>query len=150
MIRGWCPTLHEPMATGDGLLVRVKPPLGRVTAGAAWTLAAGAVAHGNGQIELTGRGALQFRGLTAASAAQFAAMVVGLGLGHADAAVERRRSVLVSPLAGIDPGVAAGTIRVAEALEAAIVGDRGLEGLPGKFGFAVDGGGALPVGAGRM
>ena len=24
--RGWCPSLHEPMQTGDGWLVRVKPP----------------------------------------------------------------------------------------------------------------------------
>lgn len=146
MIRGWCPSLHEPMASGDGLLVRVKPPLGRLSAEAARGLAKAAAAHGNGAIELTGRGALQFRGLTPASAGRFAALAVGLGVAHADPAVERRRSVLVSPLAGIDPDVAAGTIVAAEALEAAIVRDRGLEGLPAKFGFAVDGGGALPVG----
>ena len=146
MIRGWCPSLHEPMATGDGLLVRVKPTLGRLPAAAARVLADAALVHGNGAIELTGRGALQFRGLSPESAVRFAAVAVGLGLADADPAVERRRSVLVSPLAGVDPEVAAGTIGLAEALEEAVGRGRGLVGLPAKFSFAVDGGGVLPVG----
>ena len=141
MIRGWCPSLHEPMATGDGLLVRVKPPLGRVSAMAARRLGAMAMAHGNGTIELTGRGALQFRGLTAESAGRFATEAVALGLAVPDRAAERRRSVLVAPFAG---AVAVG---VARALEAALMGDAGLAELPAKFGFAVDDG-ALPLGSG--
>lgn len=146
MIRGWCPSLHEPMATGDGLLVRVKPPLGRVPAKAARVLAEAALEYGNGAIELTGRGALQFRGLSPDSAGRFAAVAVGLGLAHADAVVERRRSVLVEPLAD------EASIAVARALEAAIVGDRALTALPAKFGFAVGCGGAdmsLVVGGDR-
>ena len=38
--RGWCPSLYDPMATGDGLLVRVKPPGARLSAAAARALAA--------------------------------------------------------------------------------------------------------------
>ena len=136
------------MATGDGLLVRVKPPLGRIPAEAMRVLADAAEAHGNGAVELTGRGALQFRGLTAASAERFAAVAVGLGLAVAGSAAERRRSVLVSPLAGLDPAVAPATMALASELEAASVSDHGLAGLPAKFGFAVDGGGMLPLGAG--
>ncbi len=136
MIRGWCPSLHEPMASGDGLLVRVKPPLGRLTAAAARALASAALACGNGAIELTGRAALQFRGLTPESAARFAEIAVGLGLAHADPAVERRRSILVDPFADT------GALDVAQALEAAIVADHALASLPAKFGFAVDVGGA--------
>jgi precorrin-3B synthase len=30
-IRGWCPGAHRPMASGDGLVVRVRPPLGELT-----------------------------------------------------------------------------------------------------------------------
>lgn len=130
------------MASGDGLLVRVKPSLGELPADAAVALAEAAVAFGNGQIELTGRGALQFRGMTAESARQFAEVVVGLGLAAADAAVERRRSVLVSPLAE------ARVVALARALEAAVVADDGLAALPAKFGFGVDGGGVLPLGGG--
>ena len=139
MIKGWCPSLHEPMASGDGLLVRVKPSMGELPAAAALRLAEAAVAFGNGQIELTGRGALQFRGMTAESAGRFAELVVGLGLAAADAAVERRRSVLVSPLAE------APVMALARALEAAVVADDGLAVLPAKFGFGVDGGGVLPL-----
>ncbi|WP_227650486.1 hypothetical protein, partial [Klebsiella pneumoniae] len=29
--RGWCPGALRPMATGDGLLVRVHPPAGRLS-----------------------------------------------------------------------------------------------------------------------
>ena len=130
------------MASGDGLLVRVKPSMGELPAEAAIVLAEAAVAFGNGAIELTGRGALQFRGMTAEGAAEFAAVVVGLGLAAADAATERRRSVLVSPLAD------ARVVGLARALEAAIVADDGLAGLPAKFGFGVEGGGVLPLGSG--
>ncbi|MGI4801467.1 MAG: hypothetical protein ACRYF2_15665 [Janthinobacterium lividum] len=130
------------MASGDGLLVRVKPSMGELPAEAARMLAEAAVAFGNGQIELTGRGALQFRGMTAESAPRFAELVVGLGLAAADAAVERRRSVLVSPLAE------ARVTALARALEAAIVRDDGLAALPAKFGFGVEGGGVLPLGGG--
>ena len=130
------------MASGDGLLVRVKPPMGELPAAAAMMLADAAMVFGNGQIELTGRGALQFRGMTAESARQFAELVVGLGLAAADAAVERRRSVLVSPLAE------ARVLALARALEAAIVRDDGLAALPAKFGFGVEGGGVLPLGSG--
>lgn len=132
------------MATGDGLLVRVKPPLGRLPEAAARVLADASLEHGNGAIELTGRGALQFRGLSAESAFRFAAIAVGLGLAHADPAVERRRSVLVSPFADQR------TRALAQALENAVVRDEALASLPAKFGFAVDVGGAdvsLMVGA---
>ncbi len=142
MIKGWCPSLHEPMASGDGSLVRVKPPMGELPADAAVVLAEAATAFGNGQIELTGRGALQFRGMTVESAPRFAEVAVGLGLAAADAAVERRRSVLVSPLAE------ARVIGLARTLETAIVADDGLAALPAKFGFGVDGGGILPLGDG--
>ena len=33
-IKGWCPSLFEPMAAGDGLLVRVKPRVAGITRGA--------------------------------------------------------------------------------------------------------------------
>ena len=97
MTRGWCPGIHEPMPSGDGLLVRVKPPGGRLPAAALRAIADGAERHGNGIIELTSRGNLQIRGLTAVSAPRFAAAMVQAGLAHPDPARESRRNVITLP-----------------------------------------------------
>ena len=42
-IKGWCPGALRPMASGDGLVVRVRPPLGRFT-----PAQAGAIARATG------------------------------------------------------------------------------------------------------
>ena len=147
--RGWCPSLFEPMPSGDGLLLRVKPRAARLDAASARVLADAARRHGNGAIELTNRGNLQFRGFTAASAAAFASEAVAAGLADADEAAERRHNVLVSPLAGCVPDCDVDTLAVARALGDALATDRELDRLPGKFGFLVDGGGALGLDAVR-
>ena len=69
MKRGWCPSLYDPMESGDGLLVRVKPANATLTAHAASILADAARRHGNGAIDITSRANLQFRGLTPEGAA---------------------------------------------------------------------------------
>ncbi|MGI4745692.1 MAG: hypothetical protein ACRYGI_01755 [Janthinobacterium lividum] len=33
--RSWCPSLYEPMQSGDGLLVRIKPSASRLDAASA-------------------------------------------------------------------------------------------------------------------
>ncbi len=143
--RGWCPSLYEPMETGDGLLVRVKPPSGALPAQAAMVLAAAATRFGNGIVNLTNRANLQFRGMTPETARAFADIVAGLGLASTNPLSERRRSVIISPLTGIDPTVDPATSAVAQAIEAMLVADATLSALPGKFGLAIDGGGALPL-----
>ena len=143
MRRGWCPTLFDPMPTGDGLLVRVKPPGSRLTAAAAQTLADAAERHGNGIIELTGRGNLQVRGLSAASVPLFAAAMVAAGLASADPAAEARRTVLCAPLAAADPTAAPDALALALAIEAMLAATP--TQLASKFGVAVDGGGVLPL-----
>ena len=141
--RGWCPSLFEPMQSGDGLLLRIKPRAARLDAAAARGLADAARRHGNGAIELTNRGNLQFRGFTVASAVAFAVEAIAAGLADADEAAERRHNVLVSPLAGHDRDCDASTLTVARALGDALAAGRGLDRLPSKFSFVVDGGGAL-------
>ena len=141
--RGWCPSLFEPMETGDGLLVRVKPRGGVLPAAAAALLADAAAAHGNGAIELTGRASLQCRGFTPESAARFADAIVRAGLASPDPAAERRRVVLATPLAGVDPTSNPATAAVTAALEDALEQHALPADLPAKFGFLVDGGGIL-------
>ena len=90
-LRGWCPGLFEPMPTGDGLLVRVKPPGGVLGAAAARLVAQAASAHGSGEMALTGRASLQCRGFSARSAPLFAEAIVAAGLASADPDAERER-----------------------------------------------------------
>ncbi len=143
--RGWCPGVHQPMSMPDGLMVRVKPHAGVLPSPAARVLAEAAAREGCAVILLTSRANLQLRGLTAAGAARFAAAMVACGLADADPGLERRRNLIVSPLAGIDPAVDPATRPIADALAAGLR-DAAFAGLPGKFGFVVDGGGCLPLG----
>jgi precorrin-3B synthase len=138
-IKGWCPDLFAPMRSGDGLLIRIKPRFGTLAAGAARLLADQALAGGNGAIDVTNRANLQLRGFSDQTAERVQSVMVAQGLASADASVERRRNILVQPLADAE------TLAVAAGLEAALAGAHDLDRLPGKFGFAVDGGGRLSV-----
>lgn len=143
MKRGWCPSLYAPMASGDGLLVRVKPPGARLLPAQAMALAEACERFGNGVIELTQRGNLQVRGLGAGTVGPFAAAMVAAGLAEADPAREARRVVMAPVLLGDDPGMAEDAGAMVAALEAAFLTDARLDGLPGKFALAVDAGGVV-------
>lgn len=143
--RGWCPGVFDPMPSGDGLLVRVKPPGMLLSAEAAVELAEAACRHGNGVIELTGRANLQIRGLSASSTDGFAAAMVAAGLAEADPEAERWRVVMSSPLAGDDPAVAPQTAAVASEIERRLISDGCFAALTPKFAVVVDGGGMLSL-----
>jgi precorrin-3B synthase len=121
------------MAAGDGLLVRVRPRLGRLRREAMLGLCAAAVAHGNGQIDVTNRANLQIRGVADDRWQALVAELIALGLVDPDPDREARRTILVAPdwTAGDD------THRIATALERRLPD---LPDLPGKFGFAIDAG----------
>jgi precorrin-3B synthase len=133
------------MASGDGLLVRVKPPGGVLGAEAARTLAAAAAAYGNGAIDLGNRASLQVRGLRAETAGAFASAIVAAGLAHPEPDGERRRNVIAPPLAGDDPSAAPRAAAIVACIEAMQVRETRLAPLHGKFGVLVDAGGVLPV-----
>lgn len=140
--RGWCPSLFEPMASGDGLLVRVKPRVGGFSADQARTVAMAAALYGSGRIEVTNRANLQIRGLTAATVPLFAVAMVEAGLASQDQAVERRRNILVPS------GEAPRALGVAAQLEQWLENDAALAPLPAKFGFAVGDGTQAAYGPG--
>ncbi len=137
--RGACPGLSAPMATGDGLLVRLLP-IGTIALDAFAALCAAARQHGNGTIEVTSRGSVQIRGLSAVSAPPFAAAVAALGI-----AAEDGIPVLINPLAGldaediIDAGVLAADLRLALARNSLT------QRLSAKVSVAIDGGGTLDL-----
>ena len=138
-IKGWCPDAWHPMMAGDGLLLRIRPRLGRMTAGQVLAMCEVALAHGNGQIDLTSRANLQLRGFDAGNWEAAIGQLVDLGLVDPDPVMETRRAVLVTP----DWRTGDDTLRIAEALIARL--DE-LPDLPGKMGFAIDAGDAPVLG----
>ncbi len=140
-LRGWCPSLAEPMPAADGLLVRLRPRLARLSAAEARLVADAAARHGNGAIELTNRGNLQLRGFSAASAAVAAAMI-----GPLDQPV-RRPGLLTAPLLGVDPAAHPAGEVLAARLGAVIAALPEVSGRAEKFFITLDGGGAAGLGA---
>ncbi|PAX16585.1 precorrin-3B synthase [Vandammella animalimorsus] len=133
VVRGWCPGAWQPMASGDGLVLRVRPPLGRLSARQGLRLARLAQSHGAGVIELSRRANLQLRGLQAARHPAVLRALAGAGLLDADARQERLRNLVIDPL--WQPGD--GLLAMAQALQQALAHSPGLDGLPAKFGWAI-------------
>lgn len=138
--KGWCPGAYRPMASGDGLIVRVRPRLGRLALSQALALCDTARRFGSGIIELTNRANLQLRGLRESQYPQVLTTLAGLGLIDPDPLLEERRNIVVTPWWRATDD----SERLASEL-AARLGE--LPPLPAKFGFAVDAGPA-PVLAG--
>jgi precorrin-3B synthase len=137
--RGACPGLSAPMMTGDGLLVRLLP-IGTIALDAFAALCAAARQHGNGIIEVTSRGSIQIRGLSAASAPRFAAAVAGLGIAAGDGI-----PVLINPLAGLDAEDIIDAGALAADLRHALAQRSLTPKLSAKVSVAIDGGGAVDL-----
>ncbi|QPC86648.1 precorrin-3B synthase [Mesorhizobium sp. NBSH29] len=140
IIRNACPSLSEPMRTGDGLLVRLSPASGGFSPGALAGVAQAAFRHGSSMVEVTARGSLQIRGLEESTVAPFAKEIEALGI-----RVRTGVPVETGPLAGIDvseitdPLPLAGSIR--EIIEKKELSLR----LGPKVSVVIDGGGRLPM-----
>ena len=97
--RGWCPSTLKPMETGDGWLVRLHPPGARLTPAQLQRLAALATRHGNGLIEISARGNMQLRGVTAQSHPELVETLLAERLVDEHEGDGPQRLTLVSPLA---------------------------------------------------
>ena len=141
MRRGWCPGVRRPMATGDGLLVRLHPFGGRLSADQARFIAHAAREYGNGHLDITARGNLQIRGVREDTYPALLAHLDREGLVEPEGDGPNRLTVL-SPLAGIDPHDRYDTFTLAQHVENAA---GAIEGLPAKFFIAIDGGGTMSL-----
>ena len=137
--RGACPGLSTPMATGDGLLVRLMP-IGTMTLDAFVGLCSAAQRHGNGVVEVTSRGSIQIRGLSPASAPHFASTIAALGV-----AAEDGIPILSNPLAGLDPEEPIDASALAAAARRALAHSAVAPRLSAKVSIAIDGGGSLSL-----
>ncbi|MDP5216903.1 cobalamin biosynthesis protein CobG [Ruegeria sp. 2205SS24-7] len=131
VVQGWCPGAHRPMMSGDGLVVRVRPRLARLSADQALGLCAAAERFGNGTIDLTNRANLQLRGVAEPDHQTLLEELSALGLLDAEPGIEVKRNILVSPLYRQDDLTARLTQELIDRLDQ-------LPALPAKFGFAID------------
>ena len=135
--RGICPGLSRPLPTGDGLLVRMLP-IGTIALDAFAALCACARRYGNGVVEVTARGSIQVRGLSAHAAPQFAAEIGGLGI-----AAEDGVPILCNPLAGLDPAELFDATALAAALRHAVTRLSLADRLDPKLSIVIDSGARL-------
>lgn len=132
----------HPWPADDGGLVRVRVPGGQVSTAALRALAAVAEEYGDGRVRVTGRANLQLRALPLDADDRLAAPALealeATGL-LPSRAHDRVRNVLASPQTGLAGGRA--DLRpVVTALDALLVDDPDLAGLPGRFLFTLDDG----------
>jgi precorrin-3B synthase len=146
-VKGWCPGALRPMASGDGLIVRLRPRCGAVSLAELRGIAEAAGRFGNGHIDLTRRANLQIRGVGETTLGPLLDALRGLGLLEARPEAEALRNILVSPLSGVDPSEAMDMRPLASALADLLAGESWA--LPAKFAFVLDGGGRLPLSAER-
>jgi precorrin-3B synthase len=138
--KGWCPGARRPMLSGDGLIVRIRPPGGRFGLSAAVAIAQAASQYGNGLIDSTRRASWQIRGVSEESYPALIACLDAHGLLDPDGGSEAARNIVVDPLMGLREG-GEGAATILARLEAGL---RALHecalpvSLPAKFGFAID------------
>ncbi len=142
--RGACPGLTAPMQTGDGWLVRLATLGATIGLEAATALCAAARRQGNGIIEVTARGSVQIRGLTPASAPDFADAVAALGIAAGDGV-----SILIDPLAGLGPEQTNDSAALAAALRQRLAAASFTPMLGPKVSVVIDGGATLHLDAVR-
>lgn len=143
--KGWCPSVLWPMASGDGLIVRVSIEDGRVSPTLARALADLSRRLGNGLLDLSARANLQLRGVSEATLAPLQAELLALGVVEVDDEPAVARNILASPLASIDPQAVVDIRLCVDALRERLIHDPATHQLPQKFGFVVDDGGTLSL-----
>lgn len=139
-IKGWCPGAHAPMASNDGLLIRAKIVGSRIASAQLREVAAIARDCGNGLVDLSQRAQLQLRGLSQQTLDPALRRLDAAGLLPPTPEAERVTNIIVSPLAGLRPGVDANAL--AQELARALQSEAVFRALPPKFLFLIDDGGA--------
>jgi precorrin-3B synthase len=124
------------MPSGDGLIVRVRPHMSRLSLLQLETLAGAARRFGDRNLYLSNRANVQIRGVTVANHPALLDVLASVSLLDADPRVEAVRNIMVSPQTGLSghEELAAG---LAAKLEDVLTRNEELKKLPGKFGIAI-------------
>lgn len=137
--RGACPTLAAPMLVADGLLVRFRPSQGFSPQQLA-ALGKAAEAFGNGRVEVTARGSVQVRGLSATSEDAFRNAMD-------EAGIEVKTGVVIecSPVAGDDPKELRNPLALVCALETLCPNALERGALSPKLSIVIESGGQISL-----
>lgn len=130
-VKGWCPGAHRPMMSGDGLVFRVRPFFGELSAAQALGLCDLAERYGNGMLDLTSRANLQIRGVSESDQNTLLEALDRLGVIDVDPAIERHRNILMPPdweIGDLTHGLYLDLVQLLPELP----------DLPEKMGFAID------------
>ena len=131
-----CPGALQVHQAADGALARIRLPGGAITAAQLEALANAADDFARGNLELTGRGNVQLRGITDTAAVAEAMVAAGL---LPSPSHEKVRNIVASPLSGRVGGLV--DVRPwVNALDSAIRAESELAALPGRFLFGIDDG----------
>ncbi|WP_068265472.1 hypothetical protein [Janibacter limosus] len=125
-----CPGLLAPFVSADGAIVRLRLPGGRMGAATVGEISSLAARFGDPDVTLTSRGSLQLRGLPDPLPRELITAIGDLGL-IPSGAHDKARNIIADPEESLDDLV--GT------LDAGLLADPVLAGLPGRFLFAVAG-----------
>jgi precorrin-3B synthase len=132
-IKGWCPSLEKPMETGDGLLVRIPIKFGLLHSDVAQKIAALSAKYGNGHLDLSARGNLQFRGVSEKTYEPLRAELAQIGFEW-----DFSFSIIANPL---DKNAQKIAKKIYSALSTEPLA------LPEKLLIIIDGGGVFPLSA---
>jgi precorrin-3B synthase len=146
LIVGRCPGALRPMKSGDGLIVRVRPRLGRLSLAQLETLGGAAQRFGDGTLYLSNRANVQIRSVAAEAYPALLAVLRRETLIDSDPRIEAIRNVMVVPsvCSKADKERARA---LAARLEDLLARTEALYDLPGKFGIAVQAGGTVDTNA---
>jgi len=138
-IKGWCPSIAQPMLAGDGFLMRIniEKPLTPAIFSRIGELAK---SYGSGLIDLTRRGNLQIRGVTEQNISTLQQELSTLGL---DESVSRKPHIIGMPLLGLDEAAPQKLHSLIADLESALF--ELASQLPPKFCLLVDDSGVIPL-----
>ncbi|MDH0304421.1 MULTISPECIES: precorrin-3B synthase [unclassified Pseudomonas] len=139
-----CPGLWRIVAARDGGICRIKLPGGLLLADQAEAVAEAAERFAGGVIEATNRANLQIRGI-GADHQGLVGHLLAAGLGPRDAAGDDVRNLMLSPLAGLDPGMLLDTRPLAGQVLELLENTPRFHELSAKFAVQLDGGESLAM-----
>jgi precorrin-3B synthase len=138
-VKGWCPGALRPMESGDGLMLRVRPRLSRLSLVQLEALWRASGRFGDGSLHLSNRANVLIRGMTAAGHAAALEVLSAASMIDSDPRVEAVRNLMLMPITGTD-GCAALAEGLTAKLERLLAKTESLYRLPAKFGAAVQAG----------